>query len=320
MGYLKEKAAVPYEIMVFTDRKAAADFIKSNETEILLTGDEEIISKGKEYKVHKILKLSEEQIEKNIEESEEFHPIFKYQSTENIIKEMLCYCSGSICRSKEGIPSHTKGHIFGVYSPAGRCCKTAFSLALANALGKNARVLYINLEEYTGLSDTVLRRENGSLSDLMYMYRRGTAGLKSRIGNCTVSLGKFDYIPPVECPEDVVDVLPEEWSTFFEYIIENMDYDFLVIDIGNLVKRTWYFLEIMDIVFMPEAVEYMSENKINEFIRDMNNMGRGILLENIVMINIPYDEEMDKGILSIEQIEWSIIGSFARKVINERGF
>lgn len=319
MSYMKSKSTIPYEIMVFTEKNALLAYLSENEAEVLLTNDEEILSGRKEWKVRKVLKLSEEQILDSIGESMEYHPVFKYQSTENVIKEMLCYCAGGIMPQASRCRS-LKGKILGIYSPVGKCHKTTFSLALANALGKNARVLYLNLEEYTGLSDSLLQKGKKSLSEIMYMYRRGSSGISMRIQEITGHLGRFDYIPPVDCPEDVVDVLPEEWTTFCTYLMENLDYDFLVIDIGNLVKKPWYFFELADVIFIPEVKDSMGKNKIKEFYDDMNNMGRGILLENVSMITMPHDTEMEKGILSMEQIEWSKMGAFARKVVNERGF
>ena len=320
MNYMKARAVIPYEIMVFTQKEALLKFLAEKDAEILMTNDEELAAKAKELNIHKFLKLSEEQISDSIGESLEYHPIFKYQSTENIIREMLTYCTeGSICPMAQTANSF-KGHVLGVYSPVGRCHKTMFSLALANVLGKKYRVLYLNLEEYTGLSEDLLIRQNGSLSEIMYMYRRNVAGLKLRVQNVIGHLGKFHYIPPVECPEDVVDILPEEWSTFCSYLMENLDYEFLVIDMGNLVKKPWYLLELMDVIFLPKVEDELGKNKLREFYQDMNNMGRGILLENVVTIDIPKDEELKEGILSMEQMEWSVVCSYARKVVHERGF
>ena len=43
----------------------------------------------------------------------------------------------------------------GVYSPVSRCGKSALALTLAQALGRNFSVLYMNLEEYSGFSRLV---------------------------------------------------------------------------------------------------------------------------------------------------------------------
>lgn len=319
MSYLKSSSAIPYELLVFTEKQALEEYFVSGEAEVLLTNDDEAIELASKWKISKILKLSEEQIADVICESTEYHPVFKYQSTANIVKEMVRYCLEGPGYSYHGRKSSRKGQIIGVYSPAGKCYKTTFSLALANALARNGHVLYVNLEEYSGLTDGMLSRQNGSLSEIMYMYRRGYGGISNRIQSMLGRIGKFEYLPPVEYPEDVVDVLPEEWITFIEFLLENMDYDYIVVDIGNLIKKAWNFFEMMDVVFTPQHNDAMSNNKLKEFIVGINNMGRGILLENVVYVQIPEAAELANQEISMEKIEWSAVGNYARKVVNERG-
>lgn len=320
MNYMKGKPGVPYEIMVFTDKNSLNDFLKSNEVEVFITNDEEMIREVPKGKVHYILKLSEEESTGSAGESTEYHPIFKYQSTEIIIREMLSYCAGEIYLAVNNLAKRTKGKVVGVYSPVGRCYKTAFSLAIANTLGKNGNVLYINLEEYTGLSDSLFRGNRTGLSEVMYMYRRNSAGLRQKLRDYICPVGKFDCIFPVECPDDVADILAEEWITFFQYLLDVSEYEFLVVDVGSIVKKPWCLFEIMNIIFMPEAEDSISRRKVEEFYQHMNMMGRGILLENIVKVLIPYDTEFSGGRVSIDTMEWSTLGAFARKVLNERCF
>lgn len=320
MNYMKGKPGMPYEIMVFTDSGALNDFFKKNEAEVLVTNNEEVLEKPQREKVHYILKLSEEQLTGSFRESTEYRPIFKYQSTEEIIRELLTYCAGNVYLAVNNQAGRMRGHVIGIYSPVGRCYKTAFSLAAANVLGKTANVLYINLEEYTGLMDNLFRGNPAGLSEVMYMYRRSAGGLRDKLRDYTCSLGRFDCILPVECPDDVADILVEEWITFFQYLLDVTEYEYLVIDIGTIVKKPWYLFEFVNVIFMPEAEDEISRNKIKEFYEKMNNMGRGILLENIVRLTIPYDSELAGGNFSIEKLEWGVLGSFARKVLNERGF
>lgn len=320
MNYMKGKQGVPYEIMVFTDKDSLDNFLKCNEAEVLITNNEEVIKGVQKGKIHYILKLSEEELAGNAGESTEYHPIFKYQSTEIIIREMLNYCAGEVYLAVNNLAKRMKGKIIGIYSPVGRCYKTTFSLAIANVLGKTGNVLYINLEEYTGLSDSLFQGNQTGLSEVMYMYRRNAAGLRRKLRDYICPMGKFDCILPVECPDDVADILVEEWITFFQYLLDVSEYEYLVVDVGTIVKKPWHFFELMSVIFMPEAEDFVSRSKIGEFYEHMSTMGRGILLENVVKVLIPYDKEFSTGKLSVDKIEWSTLGSFARKVLNERGF
>ncbi len=320
MNYMRGKPGVPYEIMVFTDSDSLNDFLKNNEIEVFITNSEEVIRDVPKGNIHYILKLSEEELTGSFAESTEYHPIFKYQSTEMIIREMLSYCAGEIYLAVNNLAKKMKGKVIGVYSPVGRCYKTAFSLAAANVLGKIGNVLYINLEEYTGLSNSLFQGNRTGLSEVMYMYRRSAAGLRQKLRDYICPLGKFDCILPVECPDDVTDILVEEWITFFQYLLDVSEYEFLVVDVGTIVKKPWCFFEMMSVIFMPEAEDAISRRKIEEFYDHMNVTGRGILLENVVKIIVPYDKEFSQGELSVDKMEWSTLGAFARKVLNEKGF
>lgn len=320
MNYMKGKQGVPYEVMAFTDKNTLIEYLKSNEVEVLIADSEDIIREVQKENVHYILKLSEEIVTGSFSESTEYHPIFKYQSSENIIREMLSYCAGEIYLAVNNLAKRTKGKVVGVYSPVGRCYKTTFSLAIANVLGKTGTVLYINLEEYTGLSDTLFQGNQSGLSEVMYMYRRNSAGLRIKLRDYICPMGNFDCILPVECPDDVTDILVEEWITFFQYLLDVSEYEYLVVDVGTIVKKPWSFFEIMSVIFMPEAEDFISGRKVEEFYEHMKTMGRGILLENVERILIPYDKELSGGRLSIDKMEWSTLGAFARKVLNERGF
>ncbi len=320
MNYMRGKPGIPYEVMVFTDGNALEDFLRENEAEVLVTNSEDIIEIIPKGKIHHILKLSEEQLTGSFNESTEYHPIFKYQSTEVIIREMVTYCAGEVYLALNHLAGRTKGQIIGIYSPVGRCFKTTFSLAAASVMGKSANVLYISLEEYTGLTNSLFQGKQPGLSEVMYMYRRSAAGLREKLRDYTCSMGRFDCIFPVECPDDVADILVEEWITFFQYLLDVTEYEYLVIDIGAIVKKPWRLFELAAVIFMPVAEDEVSQNKIREFYESMSNMGRGILLENIVKLVVPYDSEAVSGKFSMDRLEWSVLGSFARKVLNDRGF
>lgn len=318
MNYLKAKTSLPFELMLFTDKGSLVEYLGNGEGQILITGDDEIIKKASQNKNLKIVRLSEELPEDMMAESAEYHPVFKYQSTENIIREVTAYCVGGADYINPCAIRCKKGYIVGVYSPVGRCYKTTFALAVANVLGKQGKTLYVNLEEYSGLSEDMLKASKGSLSELLYMYRRGSGGWRMRFNEIAGTLGRFDYIPPAVCPEDVSDVMTEEWVTFLDDMLERTEYEFLVVDVGTLIRQPENLLEIMNVIYMPVMEDVISQRKIKGFYDNMKRIGKGIFTENIEKITIPKVKELEKGEYSIEQIEWSALGSFARKVINER--
>ena len=64
--------------------------------------------------------------------------------------------------------------VLGVYSPVGRCLKTSFALTIGKLLAQEERVLYLNLEEFSGLSVLMKEEYKSDLSDLLYFYNGGS--------------------------------------------------------------------------------------------------------------------------------------------------
>ena len=80
----------------------------------------------------------------------QYPSVYKYQATDNIMREvMACYCVGAIQPALTAIGN--VGDIIGVYSPVNRCLKTSFALTAGQLLSRKSRVLYVNLEDCSGL-------------------------------------------------------------------------------------------------------------------------------------------------------------------------
>lgn len=321
MNYLKVKPQLPYEIVVFTDFGPFEEFLENNDVGALLANGEEVLRLAQKKNILKILKLSEEPISAPDGESLEYPFIFKYQSAQKILREITAYCVG-VCGVGPEQKGNSKGtRILGIYSPVGRCGKTTLALALAQVLGKEGRVLYVNLEEYSGLTEDVLKGNGTNLSEIMYLFRRGVVDLPEKINEAAMQVGNFYYITPMPYPEDVAEVLTEEWRNFIQFLAAQMSWDYIVVDLGNLLLKSYLLLDLFDVTLIPEAEDCMGKNKLRDFIHVMTDMGRGFLLERVVYVKIPRDQEMERceEMMRMEQLEWSAVGSYARKVVNERG-
>ena len=95
--------------------------------------------------------------------------VYKYQASDDLLREVMSWY-----RPQE-IPvlmtaAGRRSRITGVYSPIGRCGKTSFALTLGQVLAREEKVLYITLEEFSGLSALTGTVYTGGLSDLLYYY------------------------------------------------------------------------------------------------------------------------------------------------------
>lgn len=314
LNYLKSSKILPYEIMIFTELDPLSEFLADNESEVIMVNNEELAQYMGNTSKNKVVYLSEEQVEKK---EGNYKTIFKYQACGILVRELVGYCMGNteVINGGKHIEGNTK--ILGIYSPVARSYKTTLALAISQVLGKDSRVLYINLEEYSGLRKNLLAGDGDGLSEIMYWFRQNQSNLRNKISDVTKKIGSFYYIPPVECPDDVIEVITQEWICLMEFIASKCDYDYIVVDIGNAIRKPWEFFGLTNKIYLPLIDDEIGREKINEFMCSMQDMGRGKMLENIVTLDVPFDESMKLGIGDIEKLQWSLIGKFARKVLNE---
>ena len=147
MDYLNEKRSTPFEVQAFTNVESLKEFASEQEIEILLISTRAMCNEIRELPISRVVILSEgEQFQ---ETDLEYPFVYKYQSSDQLISEVMEYYAGtnpSTCL----LTTTVKTKLIGVYSPVGRSGKTSFALALGEILAETKQVLYLNLEEYSG--------------------------------------------------------------------------------------------------------------------------------------------------------------------------
>lgn len=304
MNYVNDKRLMPYEVIIFTQKILLEEYGKETRIELLLVADNKDADMP-DINAGRVIRLCEEP-------SEEQDAVYKYQSTDALIKEILCKI-GDVTSSSKLTAGAVKAHVYGVYSPVGRNYKTTFALAAAMCIGRNHKTLYLNLEEFCGMEELV-DSTAGNMSELLYYFRNNKEKLKARISQTIRSTAGFDYIPVCATPEDYEEVKPGEWMEFILFLIENGAYEAVVIDIGNVVHEAWRILELCQTAYMPASKDAVGKNKEKCFREYMRLMGKNDLLQKLQMIDIPYDTDT-ADFNEIGKIQWSKSGEFARRLI-----
>lgn len=324
MTVMNQKKKTPFQTLVFTMEEPLLEYMKENSIDILIISEGRITEKIRSGNVGKILALREDMELSEVSKmpdarcvedarkigEKEMMGIYKYQSSENIVREVMNYCA------KPFMDLSTKAEIVGVYSPLGNVYKTAFSLALAHAYGEKCSVLYINLEEFSGLGEILSEGSKGNLSDIIYYYKISKEGFINQLDWVVSSIGRIHYIPPIKCAEDVMYVSAQEWMDVFSYIANNCAYDYIVLDISNAVKEQWKLMQVCKRIFMPVKEDYISKKKICDFESYLLSIGKESIYDCIEKINIPYDSNISLSSDFMDRIEWSVLGSFAKEIAN----
>ena len=169
MEYLKNKG-MPYEICAFFSTGRLLSKASPENTALLIIAESEytadIVEKG--YRCVLILNETDQWLGQSVPN------ISKYQSMEVVSDKILELCIAQSKESGTPLPQTIRhGHamkIIGVYTPVTRCLQTTVSLTLGQLLARGHKTLYMNFENYSGLSRLLAQNFRGSVSDLIWPF------------------------------------------------------------------------------------------------------------------------------------------------------
>ena len=272
------------EIQVFSDVDALCSFAGDNRVDVLLIANECMNDGIKELDIGKIIILSDGEIKK---EYRDYPVIFKYQSSDRILTELLNYCADNVSENPGSLRYKRDMKIIGVYSPVKRVGKTSLALALGQILGANAKVLYVNMEEYSGLAGVLDGGFKGDLLDAIFYQRRKAGNLKYKLRGMMGRFGNMDYISPAVYPEEIRNIEAGEWIEFIENIRDHMDVDVLILDMGDTVAGLTKIMEMCSVIYMPQRPDFFSQGKIMQFEEYLRNVSEEALLGKIKKVELP---------------------------------
>lgn len=196
--------------------------------------------------------------------------ICKYQCADEIIRNIF---EVYVEKTQESIfwnARKNRTKIIAVYSPIHRIGKTRFAIALGKEFAKKEQVLYLNAEEYAGFVETL--EEEFNLADLLYYVKQGNHNLATQLRFAVHQIEELDYILPVPISQDLKEIHLKEWKILLEQIIENSSYELLILDIGESVQGLFQILEMCDRVYMPILKDEVSERKLQQYQKNLEQL------------------------------------------------
>ena len=307
--FVNQKEKAPFTAVAFSSLMKLREFAKAHPIELLLI-DRGALKELGDIEARQIVTLVDGEV---VELKEECPVVYKYQSGDSIMREvMACYCE----QSPEPVLAMlgAKASVIGIYSPVNRCLKTSFALTMGQLLSRNERVLYMNLEEYSGFSRLISSQYTQDLSDVLYLYRQGAySWLKLKA--IVYSWGSMDYIPPVRYAEDLSQVSPEDLAMLLERIALESGYEKILVDVGQMGKGALPILETCDIVYMPVKDDCISAAKVEEFEEYLAQASTKGLQERIHKLKLPYHNSFGRRETYLEQLLWGELGDYVRRLL-----
>lgn len=321
--YLTTQTSLPFQIQAFYDFEKLIQYMKGNKVSVLLLEEALFDPNSDDIKADQTILLSDEapqlsysQSNSNEDENEEYPKIWKYQSANEIAKQILAICTQ--VKGNLSIPKiRTRNvHLIGIYSPIGRCLQTSFSLVLGQLLSRNKKTLYINLEPYSGFQSLLGKRHERNMSDILYFYKKRYERFYFQLNSCIENFGKLDYIPPARSYIDLLSVDEEAWIGFLETIIAQTDYEYILLDLSDYVRGLMDILNSCDYIYTITKEDGFAKAKLEQYEQMLSFTNHEELLKRTKKCKLPIYKQLPK---QVEELSYSDLAVYVQKLIEEDG-
>ena len=243
--------------------------------------------------------------------------IYKYQSAENILREIMYYYSGQDTEGTYITGVGKENRLIGVYSPVGGIGKTVFALTLGQILAESRNLLYLNLEENSGMAE-FMGSGHWNMSDLIYFLRqKNNTQFLYRLNSMVQKLDRMDYIPPCDSYTDFRQIELEEWNYLLRLIRTRSSYDVIILDLGNAMGHEPELLQQCDGIYMPVRQDMISRAKISQWERYISDLDNLQVLEKLQKLELPQLEHMPDSEEDLLALPRQKLGAYIRGLIRE---
>lgn len=307
--YLSNKKGFPFQIQLFTSGNTLKEYALNHPISVALIAEKDFSEDIREVPVEHLLILGEECGKDPVN----IKILDKYQSCEQIIKELLEWLA------KEGVlgramSNHKELKLIGVYSPVGKCLKTSFSIVLGQLLSKKHKVLYLNMESYSGLGKLLQKEFSTDMSELIYYLQNSSEKFVYRMGSMIEQAGELDILPPFDSFLDFVSVSSEEWMQLFHEIEKGSDYEYLILDLSDGVQGLFDILRLCNVVYTLSREDGFAMAKITQYEEVLKKCSYEDIWQKTKHCTIPEIKNLPAGLL---QLTFTELAEYVRERIME---
>ena len=217
------------------------------------------------------------------EGGEDYPLIFKYQSAENILKEIFRILEGT----EKEIPGavkirHGQTEFLGIYRPYG--ANFPVQRICPDKEEEEKKSLFVNMEILSGLSRNKSRsgqEEYRGLSELIFYLKQRNEKLALKLKNLLMQWENMDYVGPVEDFRDLYSICRDDVDRLLAMLANETGYGRVVFDVGFLTDASLYLLYCCDGIYIPKAQSLWEENQKNALERLLLREGLEDMIENI---------------------------------------
>ncbi len=191
--------------------------------------------------------------------------INKYQSAHAVLKEIMMSLEEKEQFPGKPINNNFHTSLIGMYSPIKRCLQTSFALTMSYYLASEKKVLYINMEPYSGIREMMSTRQIRDLGDLLYFISSDEEKFRMRLRTIIEKDGNLEYIPPLKAGQNLVYVTKEEWALFLDKLCSLEEYEYIVLDLSDGIQGLFDILRRCECVYTMTKDDSISKYKLENY-------------------------------------------------------
>lgn len=295
-AYLMNRRDFIFRPIVFTCVDAYLEHIRTHKVDMLVCDEELIDNADIEATADTVCVLVKNSF---VAEEHGYPGVFKYQSSENLMKEIIkCYAKKENCSV---VPTcfpeeKEKPQLICVCTPVGGSYSSTFALALAKYRALGERTLFISFDPFFSVFDTEKNPAERNLTDILYYLQTSQRDPMEFITKITKKSGDMEYLEGAAHWFDIAEARPEHVIRLIEAIERSKSYKTIVVDLCAQSTAGIELLMACRKIYVPVGSNTHSQKKLIEWKRQLSFIEKEEVLEKLVEIQVPYDERLSEGV------------------------
>lgn len=241
----------------------------------------------------------------------------KYQEVNRIVDEIMRHIGEEIRNVTQTGSLPVRARTIAVYSLSENEYQLPLAVTLASILSEQERVLLLDLQENSGLSQLVRDQSETGLEELLVMIEGGKIS-QNRIGACIGHLDRMDYVYPAGNTECLCETSAATYRQLIHVMSRERGYDTVILNLGSRFVGFFEVLEESQAIYLLKSRGGLGRWRQKEFMEELEKHGSGQLSESIKEIEIPV---AIGSIVScerlVEQWKWNDFGDSIRRMMPE---
>ena len=261
-----------------------------------------------------VVVLCDSEEEGRLQEGDLFF-VDKYQEVNKIVDEILRHVGEEIQDVRQNGRIGQKLQTFAVYALAENEYQMPFAVTLASIMSEHEKVLLLDLQENSGLSQLLGEDRETGLEELLVMAESSRCS-RTRMAGCIAHLDSIDIACCVCNTECLCEAQAETYRMLLQMLSQEMGYTTIIVNMGSRFVGFFEFLAESDSIFFMKSHGGLGQWREKEFCAELQKHTNVDPQEYIRSVEIPrVTVPMISCERLVEQWKWNELGDRLRRMM-----